>query len=214
MILQATRARLLPGAKVAPRLIHPFVMNMACDTSKAGTDPCRPGVNSNTSQRYLRPSLQELEAIDILMVKRDGRFSGEAFVLLGSASLLEAAQAKHKMYLGSRFVEVFLAKKLVGFRKQDPGGTCFPRLICVCTCQHSTGTAGLWRAQTCLPRACSQQRRTTTALLRPRWAARLRQAQAGDLGMMRGAACPWAATVACPRRWAGTTTWVMATRHP
>jgi hypothetical protein len=50
------------------------------------------------------------------MVKRDGRFSGEAFMVLSSPMHVEAAMAKHKMYLGSRFVEVFAARKMVSKR--------------------------------------------------------------------------------------------------
>lgn len=64
-----------------------------------------------------------MEPIDILMVKRDGRFSGEAFVVLSTAPQVDAAIAKHKMYLGSRFVEVFVARKMVG-------GICGDRRAC------------------------------------------------------------------------------------
>lgn len=53
------------------------------------------------------------EPVDILMVKRDGRFSGEAIVVLGSVAQVEQAVAKNRSYLGRRYVEVFKAKKLV-----------------------------------------------------------------------------------------------------
>ena len=51
--------------------------------------------------------------MDILMVKRGGRFSGEAFALLPASSQMDFALAKNKTYMGKRYVEVFRAKKLV-----------------------------------------------------------------------------------------------------
>lgn len=56
---------------------------------------------------------QGLEPVDILLVKRDGRFSGEAFVVLGSPLQIQSAVDKNKSYMGRRYVEVFRAKKLV-----------------------------------------------------------------------------------------------------
>lgn len=52
--------------------------------------------------------------VDTLVVKRNGRTTGEAFVLYGTPAEVEMALAKNKEYLGSRYVEVFRAKKLVG----------------------------------------------------------------------------------------------------
>lgn len=52
------------------------------------------------------------EPVDILLVKRDGRFSGEAFVVLGSPLQIQMAVDKNKSYMGRRYVEVFRAKKL------------------------------------------------------------------------------------------------------
>ncbi|KAI8466024.1 MAG: hypothetical protein J3K34DRAFT_524870 [Monoraphidium minutum] len=54
----------------------------------------------------------ELEPLDILLVKRDGRFSGEAFILLPDAGHIQAGLDKNKSYMGRRYVEVFRAKKL------------------------------------------------------------------------------------------------------
>lgn len=51
--------------------------------------------------------------MDILLVKREGRFSGEAFVVLGSPLQIQMAVDKNKSYMGRRYVEVFRAKKLV-----------------------------------------------------------------------------------------------------
>lgn len=53
------------------------------------------------------------ETVDILMVKRDGRFSGEAYVVLGSPMSVDMALTKNKSYMGRRYIEIFKAKKLV-----------------------------------------------------------------------------------------------------
>jgi hypothetical protein len=47
-------------------------------------------------------------------VKRDGRFSGEAFVVVANTSQVQAAMDKNKSYMGRRYVEVFRARKMVG----------------------------------------------------------------------------------------------------
>eukprot|EP01025_Chloroclados_australasicus_P032625 TRINITY_DN3305_c0_g1_i2.p1 TRINITY_DN3305_c0_g1~~TRINITY_DN3305_c0_g1_i2.p1 ORF type:complete len:299 (+),score=28.25 TRINITY_DN3305_c0_g1_i2:108-899(+) len=53
------------------------------------------------------------DPIDILMVRRGGRFSGEAFVLLDGSHLVETIiQCKNEQYMGRRYIEVFRAKKL------------------------------------------------------------------------------------------------------
>lgn len=52
------------------------------------------------------------DPVDILLIKRDGRFSGEAFVLLGSPVHVEMAMSKNKTYMGRRYIEIFRAKKL------------------------------------------------------------------------------------------------------
>lgn len=52
------------------------------------------------------------DPVDILMMKRDGRFTGEAFVVFGSPLHVEMALTKNKGYMGRRYIEVFRAKKL------------------------------------------------------------------------------------------------------
>lgn len=47
------------------------------------------------------------------MVQRGGRFSGEAYVLLGSPMQLEMAVQKNRQHIGKRYVEVFPCRKLV-----------------------------------------------------------------------------------------------------
>jgi hypothetical protein len=57
--------------------------------------------------------MQGCELVDFFCVNRDGRFSGEAFVVLGSEAQVEAALAKHMSHIGKRFVEVFRARRAV-----------------------------------------------------------------------------------------------------
>jgi hypothetical protein len=51
-----------------------------------------------------------------MLVKRDGRFSGEAYVVMGTNRLLETVLKKDKSYIGRRYIEVFVAKKMVRCR--------------------------------------------------------------------------------------------------
>jgi hypothetical protein len=67
--------------------------------------------------------LQGCEPVDILMAKRDGRFSGEAFVVLSSPLQIQMAEDKNKSYMGRRYVEVFRAKKQVGGRSWQQHST-------------------------------------------------------------------------------------------
>lgn len=57
--------------------------------------------------------MQETEPLDIILVKRNGVRTGEAFVLLRLPIQVEHALNKNKTYIGSRYIEVALAKKLV-----------------------------------------------------------------------------------------------------
>ena len=52
----------------------------------------------------------EREKSIILMKNRDGRLSGEAYVILGSEEDLNEALKKDRKNIGSRYVEVFTAK--------------------------------------------------------------------------------------------------------
>ena len=44
--------------------------------------------------------------MDVVLVRRQGRFSGEAFVVLPGMMQVEFALNKHKAYMGKRYVEV------------------------------------------------------------------------------------------------------------
>lgn len=57
--------------------------------------------------------VQGCDPVDILMVRRDGRLSGEAFVVLSSPMHVEVGLSKNRTYLGRRYIEVYRAKKIV-----------------------------------------------------------------------------------------------------
>lgn len=52
-----------------------------------------------------------MDTIDILLVKRNARTTGEAFVVLVHPAELELALRKHKAYMGSRYIEVIEVRK-------------------------------------------------------------------------------------------------------
>lgn len=58
-------------------------------------------------------AMQETEPLDIIIVRRGQRSTGEAFVLLRMPIQVELVLRKNKTYIGKRYVEVTLAKKLV-----------------------------------------------------------------------------------------------------
>eukprot|EP00955_Chlamydomonas_euryale_P087708 364319-Chlamydomonas_euryale.AAC.6 len=47
------------------------------------------------------------------MVHRDGRLSGEAFIVMSSPMHVELALSKNRSYMGRRYVEVFRSKRAV-----------------------------------------------------------------------------------------------------
>jgi hypothetical protein len=51
--------------------------------------------------------------VDILPVTRNSRPTGEAFVVLRSLADMDMALRKNKAYMGTRYIEVFEARKLV-----------------------------------------------------------------------------------------------------
>jgi heterogeneous nuclear ribonucleoprotein F/H len=56
---------------------------------------------------------QGVEPIDVVLVKRDGRLTGEAFVVLSGPMHVEHALSKNRSYMGRRYIEIFRAKKQV-----------------------------------------------------------------------------------------------------
>lgn len=54
---------------------------------------------------------QGLEPVDVVLVRRDSRNTGEAYVLFGTAMQMDFALQKNRHSMGRRYVEVFRAKK-------------------------------------------------------------------------------------------------------
>lgn len=54
--------------------------------------------------------------MDVVIVLRHGKPNGDAFVVLSHPAELDAALTKNKAYLGTRYIEVFEAKKLDYYR--------------------------------------------------------------------------------------------------
>lgn len=52
-----------------------------------------------------------LDVVDVLLVNKNGRFSGEAFVVFASAMQTEFALQRDRQNMGRRYVEVFRCKK-------------------------------------------------------------------------------------------------------
>ena len=55
--------------------------------------------------------MQGVDPIDILLTSRHGRATGEAFVVLSHPAEFDIAMRKNKAYMGSRYIEVFEARK-------------------------------------------------------------------------------------------------------
>lgn len=83
------------------------------------------------------------------MAKRDGRFSGEAFVVLSSPLQIQMAEDKNKSYMGRRYVEVFRAKKQVG---GAAGSSTQPMLLQYCS--RTCKALGCTMANRCPLSAC------------------------------------------------------------
>lgn len=52
-----------------------------------------------------------LDIVDVLLVNRNGRFSGEAYVVFAGAMQVEFALQRNKQNMGRRYVEVFRCKR-------------------------------------------------------------------------------------------------------
>jgi len=56
------------------------------------------------------------DTVDVLMMKKEGRFNGEAYVVLATPLFVDIALTKNKSYMGRRYIEIFRAKKLDYYR--------------------------------------------------------------------------------------------------
>lgn len=61
-------------------------------------------------------SMQQVEPLDVVIVLRNGKPNGDAYVILSHPADLDIALRKNKAYLGTRYIEVFEAKKLDYYR--------------------------------------------------------------------------------------------------
>ena len=52
-----------------------------------------------------------LDVVDVLLVRKNGRFSGEAFVVFGAPMQVDYALQKNRHNMGRRYIEVFRSKK-------------------------------------------------------------------------------------------------------
>lgn len=52
-----------------------------------------------------------LDVVDVLLVHKGGRFSGEAFVVFGAPMQVDFALQKNRQNMGRRYIEVFRSKK-------------------------------------------------------------------------------------------------------
>lgn len=59
---------------------------------------------------------QQVEPVDVVIVLRHGKPNGDAYVVLSHPAELDLALRKNKAYLGTRYIEVFEAKKLDYYR--------------------------------------------------------------------------------------------------
>lgn len=89
--------------------------------------------------------MQETEPLDIIIVRRGQRTTGEAYILLRMPIQVEMVLRKDKTYIGKRYVEVNLAKKLV--RASVRGTACLHEfLLFYLACCLVATMAGLLKA--------------------------------------------------------------------
>ena len=69
------------------------------------------GLPFNAAEFDVLEFFSGLEAIDTLIVRRDGRTTGEAYVLFANAQYMDFGLAKNRAPMGRRYIEVFRAKK-------------------------------------------------------------------------------------------------------
>uniref|UniRef100_A0A7S0SMT5 RRM domain-containing protein n=1 Tax=Mantoniella antarctica TaxID=81844 RepID=A0A7S0SMT5_9CHLO len=69
------------------------------------------GLPFNANDFDIYEFFQGLEPVDVLIVRRDGRTTGEAYVLFGNPLQMDFALQKNRQSMGRRYVEVFRSKK-------------------------------------------------------------------------------------------------------
>ncbi|EFJ25570.1 hypothetical protein SELMODRAFT_413714 [Selaginella moellendorffii] len=69
------------------------------------------GLPFNCSESDVFEFFAGLDVVDVLLVRKQGRFSGEAFVVLGAPMQVDFALQRNRQNMGRRYVEVFRSKK-------------------------------------------------------------------------------------------------------
>lgn len=69
------------------------------------------GLPFNANEFDILDFFQGLDPVDVLIVRREGRTTGEAYVLFGSPMQMDFALQKNRQSMGRRYIEVFRAKK-------------------------------------------------------------------------------------------------------
>ena len=69
------------------------------------------GLPFNANDFDILEFFQGLEPVDVLIVRRDGRTTGEAYVLFGNPMQMDFALQKNRQSMGRRYIEVFRSKK-------------------------------------------------------------------------------------------------------
>lgn len=69
------------------------------------------GLPFNANELDIFEFFQGLDPVDVLLVRRDSRNTGEAYVLFGTAMQMDFALQKNRQSMGRRYIEVFRAKK-------------------------------------------------------------------------------------------------------
>ena len=69
------------------------------------------GLPFNAGEADVLEFFAGLEAVDALVVRRDGRTTGEAYVVFSNAMQMDFALQKNRASMGRRYIEVFRSKK-------------------------------------------------------------------------------------------------------
>ena len=69
------------------------------------------GLPFNAGEADVLEFFAGLEAVDALVVRRDGRTTGEAYVVFSNAVQMDFALQKNRAGMGRRYIEVFRSKK-------------------------------------------------------------------------------------------------------
>lgn len=69
------------------------------------------GLPFNCSESDIYEFFAGLDLVDVLLVRKQGRFSGEAYVVFGAPMQVDFALQRNRQNMGRRYIEVFRCKK-------------------------------------------------------------------------------------------------------